>query len=326
LLGPALIASCVLITACSSENSGASVTNGSGTSTGGSTASSLSTATTRKAARRHSPDTAKASFSHHPALVPPGFQREVIGQNDVVSIAVTPLTGGRAEAFGNPQPPHAWSTIKPVIAAAVLRARRAGDLPGGRRPTPTEVLLIKRAIENSDNLAAADLFAELGSTDEATPKLQRVLARSGDDQTHVNAQPLRPGFSTYGQTTWSLAHGSLFYRELANGCLLDGADWRLILNAMANVTAAGGRTWGLPAAGFHDLRLKSGWGPERGLTAYTALQYGIVGRARTGGYVIAIAAQTHGSAESAYALVTETARRAGAALAGRHGLRGHPAC
>ena len=175
---------------------------------------------------------------------------------------------GRVDSYLRPRarPATAWSTIKPAIAVAVLRARRRGKLPGGRTPTAEERSLIARAIENSDNAAAATLFGELGPTGQATGAVQQVLRSAGDTSTMVNGKPLRPQFSTYGQTSWPIREAARFYRELANRCLLGPADTQLILGPMGAVTSIGGSGWGLPLAGFSPLRFKAGWGPERGLT------------------------------------------------------------
>ena len=243
-----------------------------------------------------------------------------------LGIVVLPLAGGSLALHEPPTPPHAWSTIKPLIAVAVLRARRAGELAGGSAPTAEEHSLIERAIEDSDNEAAAQLFSELGSTDEATAAMQRVLLDTGDHTTRVNAAALRPEFSTYGQTSWPLAQEAGFYRELANGCLLGVSDTHLILDAMARVTPTGGSGWGLPTAGFPDLRSKAGWGPEQGSSAYTALQYGVVGDAETGGYVVGVVAETSGDSTTAFGEVSTLAKRLAATLAGRRGRTGAPAC
>jgi hypothetical protein len=263
-----------------------------------------------------------------PALLPADFERRALAGSDSsrVGVVVAPLAGGPIKAFGASKAPHAWSTIKLVIAVAVLGARRAGELAGGATPTPSERALIARAIENSDNEAAAQLFGELGDVREATAALQRVLSEAGDTKTRVNARLTRPGFSTYGQTVWAPRREALFFRELANGCVATPADTRLILADMGAVTPIGGSAWGLPLASFDDLRFKAGWGPEQGDTAYTALQYGVVGDASSGGYVIGVFAETDGDADGAYAAVTTVARHASTALHGWDGPKGLPRC
>lgn len=261
-----------------------------------------------------------------PALVPDDFERRVLGDRRDAGAVIAPLASGGIKVFGRARPPHAWSTIKPVIVVAVARARHAGELGGGRQLTTSERQLIARAIENSDNVAAAQLFEELGSRAQATAALQQVLVDGGDRRTRVNEQVTRPPFSSYGQTAWPLSEAARFYRQLANGCLADPSDTQLILDDMRNVTAVGGAGWGLPQAGFPTLRLKAGWGPENGQTGYTALQYGIVGDASDGGYVVGIVAETDSDASTAYGEVTDVARRAAAVMRGRRAPVGPARC
>jgi hypothetical protein len=277
---------------------------------------------------RHTTESGGQHRSAEPSLLPEDFEQRVVGGSGQgqVGVVVAPLAGGAISTFGSESPPHAWSTIKPVIAVAVLRARRAGQLPGGRAPTSAERELIARSMQDSDNAAAAELFGELGPPPQATAALQGVLREAGDTTTRVQARVTRPGFSSYGQTVWPLSEEARFYRELANGCLAASGDTRLVLDAMGSVTELGGAGWGLPVAGFSGLRVKAGWGPEQGDSAYTALQYGVVGEAGGGGYVIGIVARTAGDAAGAYATVTEVARRAEAALRGREGSSGPPRC
>jgi hypothetical protein len=153
-----------------------------------------------------------------------------------------------------------------------------------------------------------------------------VLVAADDRRTHVNEKVTRPPFSSYGQTVWALPEEARFYRQLANGCLADPQDTRLVLADMGAVTEVGGSGWGLSVARFPELGFKAGWGPEHGQTGYTALQYGIVRDARRGGYVIGVVAETQGDASTAYATATDLAQRAATLLRGRHGPTGKPRC
>jgi hypothetical protein len=238
---------------------------------------------------------------------------------------IAPLAGGPTIVREAPETPHAWSTIKPVIAAAVLGERRAGELGQPDTPTATETDLIARAIENSDNEAAAQLFAELGDQRQATAALQRVVEKAGDRSTTVNEQVTVPGFSSYGQTSWRLPEEARFYRSLANGCLLGADDTATILRDMANVTDVGGASWGLPTAGISDLAFKAGWGPEEG-SGYTALQYGVVGDAQHGGYVIGIVVESDSDSATAFGDASTLAGSLTDAIGGDHAAAGPPAC
>ncbi len=239
---------------------------------------------------------------------------------------VAPLSEGPVAERDPPVTPHAWSTIKPVIVAAVLEARRAGLLGSPDTPTSTETELIARAIENSDNEAAAALFAELGDQQQATKYLQQVLDKAGDHSTTVNERVTRPGLSSYGQTSWPLTDEATFYRALANGCLLGSADTSAILNDMRGVTDVGEGSWGLPAAGFSDLAFKAGWGPEEGDGAYTALQFGIVGSAQEGGYVVGIVVESDGDSATAFSDASALAQSLANVLGQNVPAPGTPAC
>lgn len=226
-------------------------------------------------------------------------------------LVVAPLAGGPVRVFGSVRAPHAWSTIKPVIAVAVAREHPF---------TAAQAAQVEAAIANSDNAAAEALFADLGPRPRANDALDAALELAGDS-TPVNRARTRPEFSTYGQTEWPLAEAGRFYRALANGCLAGPRATRTILGAMGSVTAAGGSTWGLAPAGFAPLAFKDGLGPESGLDDYTAEQYGIVGAARSSGYVIGVVAETGGGSAEAEAAVTELATRAERVLRRYHGPR-----
>jgi hypothetical protein len=115
-------------------------------------------------------------------LLPANFEQRVLASSDQhVGVVIAPLAGDKTWTFGNSQPPHAWSTIKPLIAVAVLRARRDGKLPGGRTTTNSERDLIGRAIKNSDNAAAAELFHELGAAPFRRSNSSAFLRRCRDN-------------------------------------------------------------------------------------------------------------------------------------------------
>ena len=54
-----------------------------------------------------------------PALVPDDFEHRVLGDRQDAGAVIAPLASGGIKVFGAARPPHAWSTIKPVIAVAV---------------------------------------------------------------------------------------------------------------------------------------------------------------------------------------------------------------
>jgi hypothetical protein len=150
----------------------------------------------------------------------------------------------------------AWSTIKVPIALRVI-----GDAGGLSGLTSAERDLIDRAITQSDNTAAAELFGQLershGGLEGAAQAVTEVL-RDGRDQTTSVSTEGRDGFSPYGQTRWSLEDQHRFMAALATGCLAPPSATRYILGLMGGVTSD---RWGLGSAGV-EARWKGGWGPD----------------------------------------------------------------
>ena len=216
-----------------------SCSGGSNTDAGQHQSSSATNTTPANTVDRPTPP----SHSHsHPgggeALLSAGAAARVLRGTSDVGVVVAPLARWRSPVLrGLSKPPHAWSTIKPAIAVAVLRARRQGTLPGGRLPTSDERTLIARAIENSDNIAAAALFDELGlDRPRPTRAVSAYSSPRATERHRAQERVTRPPFSSYGQTVWPLDRAALFYRQLANGCLANGIDTGLVLNDMRHVT------------------------------------------------------------------------------------------
>jgi hypothetical protein len=116
---------------------------------------------------------------------------------------------------------------------------------------------MESALTRSDNEAAAELFADLGSEATATDAVARILRSAGDHKTRVSTVG-RDGFSAYGQTRWPLERQEEFMSALVSGCLVDRASSEYVLDLMGRVTSD---TWGLGAVG-HPARWKGGWGPD----------------------------------------------------------------
>jgi hypothetical protein len=154
----------------------------------------------------------------------------------------------------------AWSTIKVPIAMAI-EGRANGH------PTASEELLLRHAITASDNGAAEALWSELGATEKAGAAVQAVLLSAGDDFTQVETRVLRPGFSSSGQTRWSLAGQQKFIAGLP---CLSYAD--RVLALMDQIVPE--QRWGLGSLGV-STQFKGGWGP--GLDGgYLVRQMGIL--------------------------------------------------
>jgi hypothetical protein len=203
-----------------------------------------------------------------------------------------PLTTGKA-----------WSTIKLAIAGKVL------DDAGG----PSGLSAIQRqsmtqALTASDNSAAARLFGDLkakhGGLEGASEAVGSVLQEAGDNQTTVSTQG-SGGFSTYGQTDWSLAEQNRFIARLAGRCILKKGSADYILGLMGQVVA--GQQWGLGSAGV-PAKFKGGWGPSAG-SGYLVRQTGVLELASGKPVVVTIAAEpADGQFGSGTSMLTELAK------------------
>ncbi len=245
------------------------------------------------------PERARDLREHRrPREVLRGFARfaESVG---AASAGVTVGSPGRAspQFAGDLMSGTAWSTIKVPIAVRVLqRARGAAGL------TPAQRGQIDRALTASDNSAAAQLFASLGTVTRAAHEVETVLRAVGDDGTRVSTRG-RDGFSPYGQTDWSLVHQHQFMAALAGGCLSAESGSSYLLGLMGRVTSD---RWGLGSAGV-AARWKGGWGPSTD-GRYLVRQMGLL---RLGGRdrVVTLAAVARdGSFESAQRVATAVAR------------------
>lgn len=157
--------------------------------------------------------------------------------------------------LGSLQSGSAWSTIKVPIALQVIdEAGGVEKLPSSQRAD------ITAAITRSDNEAAARLFEGLvashGSVAAASQALTDLLREAGDEETVVSTKG-RDGFSSYGQTEWSLQAQQTFMGALLNGCVADPGARDFVLAQMSQVTSD---TWGLGSAAVPAL-WKGGWGP-----------------------------------------------------------------
>jgi hypothetical protein len=162
----------------------------------------------------------------------------------------------RTDVVGDLRSGPAWSTIKVPIAIAV---RKRGG--GGTQPT-------RAAITASDNAAAERLWASLGGGSAAGAAVEEVLAEAGDTATRVQTQRVRPEFTAFGQTEWSLEAQQRFMAGVS--CLSsDAAD---VLDLMEQVIPA--QRWGIGDLGL-GAQLKGGWGPDPG-GRYLVRQMGAV--------------------------------------------------
>ena len=216
------------------------------------------------------------------------FSQLAAGLDGSVGLAVSPLGGGPIVMLGAAQIAHAWSTSKvPVLVTLLGDLRRHGEMLSVQDRTNAVA-----ALEQSNNAAIEALFGRLeeihGGLVPASAAVQQVLREAGDTTTVVSTAANDEGFTTYGQTEWSLRDEVVFYRALAQGCLLDQQDTAYVLGLMRGVIAD--QRWGAGAAGYPSdvsLAFKGGWGPQNG--RYQVRQTAIVSRGQRG-YVMSILA------------------------------------
>jgi len=188
----------------------------------------------------------------------------------VAGIAVSAVGNGQAPIMlGDWEHGPAWSTIKVPLIIAALRQENP--------PTVTDAMTA--AITESDNAAAESIWASLGDPVTAARKVEAVLRQTGDSTT-VQSQKVRPEFTAFGQTDWSLTDQARF----TSVAVCDSAN--------APVFALMGRVqpdqrWGIgtvPGAQF-----KGGWGPSP-TGSYLVRQLGVL-PAPNGRIAVTLAAQ-----------------------------------
>jgi hypothetical protein len=184
-----------------------------------------------------------------------------------VGIAVA-TPDGRVRSFGRWSSGVAWSTIKVPLAIAALRHDK-----------PHASDLVVKAITESDNHASEQLWSQLGEPANAAQRVQTVVNECGDTATVVESRRIRPGFTAFGQTQWTLGRQARFAARLPY--MTEAAT---VIDLMHHLTT--GQRWGLAAKGF---AVKGGWGP--GLhDDYLARQFGVI-PTESGHAGVALAAQ-----------------------------------
>jgi hypothetical protein len=149
----------------------------------------------------------------------------------------------------------AWSTIKvPLIIAAL-----------GEEHPPTINDAMRAAITESDNAAAESIWEKLGDPVTAAHKVEAVLRTYGDP-TPVEWRKVRPEFTAFGQTVWSLADQARF--TAAAVCDTANAS---VFALMGQVVSD--QRWGLGL--IPGTRFKGGWGPSP-TDLYLVRQLGVI--------------------------------------------------
>jgi hypothetical protein len=138
---------------------------------------------------------------------------------------------------------------------------------------------MRDAITASDNDAAERVWDSLGDPDMAAQKVDAILREAGDP-TVVQASRIRPEYTAFGQTIWSLTDQERFLAKAA--CDSRNAS---VLDMMTHIEAS--QRWGLGT--IQGSAFKGGWGPSTA-GKYLVRQFGIV-RTPTGTFTVALAAE-----------------------------------
>lgn len=195
-------------------------------------------------------------------------------------LGVATVGEGGPEVAGFTAPSPAWSTIKVPIAVAAMRTNPALESD------------VRVAVSASDNAAAQRLYNAVGP--EA---VNSVLAQAGL-AAQVNTEPLRPEFSTFGQTQLSVADEAVLASELA---CVKGAD--PVLQLMGQVATS--QAYGLGTVG---ALFKGGWGPDT-TGAYQVRQFGLIPRGDGTWVPVALTAlPADGTYETGQAMLTAAAK------------------
>ena len=213
-------------------------------------------------------------------------------------VGVAIAGGDGVRVFGQWAGGPAWSTIKVPLAMAALRQSNASTTS-----------LVARAIEQSDNAAAMEIWGQLGDPKVAAGAVQGILREGGDTVTVVQSERIRPEFTPFGQTMWSMAAQAQFAATLP--CLPAS---EAVLEDMRNLAVD--QRWGLATRA--DTATKGGWGPSPD-GSYLVRQLGIISTpSGTLGFSLS-AAPADGQFDSGVAHLGRLAEWVGAHL---EGLRG----
>lgn len=164
----------------------------------------------------------------------------------------------------------AWSTIKVPLVIAALRENHSTEI------TPP----MRAAITESNNAAAESIWAGLGDPVTAAHAVEKVLVEAGDHTT-VESRKVRPEYTAFGQTRWSLTDQLRFAAFAA--CDKSAAPVRALMGQIES-----DQQWGL--GHIPDTEFKGGWGPSEA-GAYLVRQFGFVTNPSGGVSVVAVAVE-----------------------------------
>jgi hypothetical protein len=189
--------------------------------------------------------------------------------------------------FGDWTSGPAWSTMKVPVTITAL----------GEANPPTVTDSMRAAITESDNAAAESIWDKLGDPVTAAHKVEAVLSKYGDPTT-VEWRKLRPQFTAFGQSIWSLTNQAPF----TAAAVCDSGNTQ-IFTLMGQVESD--QRWGLGV--IPDTRFKGGWGPSP-TGSYLVRQLGVL-KTRTGLTAVAVATEpASGSFNDGTQELTEVAK------------------
>ncbi len=171
--------------------------------------------------------------------------------------------------LGDWQEGPAWSTIKVPLVIAAYRQQKPPQITDAMRASITE----------SDNAAAESIWETLGDPTTAAQQVQQILQETGDPTT-VESRKLRPEFTAFGQTIWSLANQVRFTASAV--CNTENDP---IFTLMGQVEPD--QSWGI--GGISGAQFKGGWGPSPS-GKYLVRQIGVL-TAPAGKVAVAIAVE-----------------------------------
>jgi hypothetical protein len=207
---------------------------------------------------RSTPPTPAASTSAPtpPTAVQPADHRRSVARSFAslqrrlggsVGVAYAPVGApNQVRRWGNLVSGVAWSTIKVPLAIASVRQAHG-------RPDASVRQLMRLAITWSDNNAALGLWDRLGAPATAAGRTEAVLRDGGDDQTTVPPYQLRPPYTPFGQSDWSLTSQARFAAALP--CLRGSGP---VLALMGQIIPD--QSWGIGSL-RSTIAFKGGWGP-----------------------------------------------------------------
>ena len=189
-----------------------------------------------------------------------------------IGIAIAPAGSGASPiAMGQWMIGPAWSTIKVPLVTAALRDEDS--------PAPTDEM--RAAITGSDNAAAESIWDGLGDPVTAAHRVEQVLIEAGDPTT-VQSQRVRPPFTAFGQTHWSLVDQTRFAAFAA----CDERD-KPVRTLMGEIQQD--QRWGLGV--IPNTEFKGGWGPNEAGN-YLVRQFGFVTNPSSGAVsIVAVAVE-----------------------------------